>query len=177
MAEQPAEAKDKDAAKNAAPDEASAGKKGKGKLFVILGVVFILLLGGGAGAFFMLRKPADPNAPDAKKDAAKKEATGIVNFEPFVVNLADEGKRRFLRINVRLIVENEEEAEHITKSEVIHTRLRADILDLLTQQTSDHITTADGKAALKKEISERAHHILHETEVADVLFSDLVVQY
>jgi flagellar FliL protein len=177
MAEQPAEAKDKDAAKDAAQGEPSAKKKGKGKLFVILGVVFILLLGGGAGALFILRKPADPNTPDAKKTAAKKDATGIVTFEPFVVNLADEGKRRFLRINVRLIVDNEEEAEHITKSEVTHTRLRADILDLLTQQTSDHITTADGKAALKKEISERAHHILHETEVADVLFSDLVVQY
>jgi flagellar FliL protein len=165
--------------KDAKEGEAPARKAGGGKLFIILGVVIVLLGGGGAGAFFMLRTAADDAATegaDAHKEE-EKEAHGIVNFEPFVVNLADAGGRRFLRINVRLVVPEEEEAKHIEENKVIQTRLRAAILELLAEQTSEHISTTEGKTALKKEISERAHHILKETEVADVLFSDFVIQY
>jgi flagellar FliL protein len=158
------------------PSEAPR-KKSRAKLFVILAVVLVLLGGGGAGAFFMLRKPPATEAAAAPADAAKPEANGIVTFEPFIVNLADPGKRRFLRINVRLLVGEAEEAEHIQKSEVLQMRLRADILELLTEQTSESVTTAEGKAELKKTIAERAHHILEKTEIADVLFSDFVVQY
>jgi flagellar basal body-associated protein FliL len=35
----------------------------------------------------------------------------------------------------------------------------------------------EGKAALKKTIAEQADAILRPTEVADVLFSDFVIQY
>jgi flagellar basal body-associated protein FliL len=37
--------------------------------------------------------------------------------------------------------------------------------------------SADGKAALKKEIAERAAKVVEPIEVVDVLFSDFVVQY
>ena len=87
------------------------------------------------------------------------------------------GSQRFLRISVRLIVPNEEEAKEIEESEVKVMRLRSSILELLTAQTSDHIVSADGKVALKKEIAERATHIVEPVEVSDVLFSDFVVQY
>lgn len=177
MSDKP-EAKDpKDAPKEGeAPAADAPPKKGRGKLFIILGVVIVLLGGGGAGAFFMFRQPADAAAGGETHDEAK-EANGIVNFEPFVVNLADPGGRRFLRINVRLVVPEEEEAKHIDENKVIQTRLRATILELLAEQTSEHISTTEGKTALKKAISERVHHILKDTEVADVLFSDFVIQY
>ena len=164
----------------AVSEGAEPKKKSRAKLFVVLAAVLVLLGGGGAGAFFMLRKPVTPEAAaaaEAEAKAKKPEANGIVTFEPFVVNLADPGKRRFLRINVRLLVGEAEDAEHIQKSEVLQTRLRADILELLTEQTSDSVTSVEGKAELKKKISERAHHILEKTEIADVLFSDFVVQY
>jgi flagellar basal body-associated protein FliL len=47
---------------------------------------------------------------------------------------------------------------------------------LLTQQTAAGLQTADGKAALKKTIAERATGIVKPAEVSDVLFSDFVVQ-
>ncbi len=172
------EAKDAKGGKEAAAD---APKKSNGKLFIILGVVVILLGGGGAGAYFVMRKPAaEPDKAGTAKAAVKHkkpEETGIVNFEPFVVNLADPGGRRFLRINVRLIVDDLEKAEQIQKSEVQLMRLRSDILEQLTQQTSDKLGTPDGKSELKKTIAEHAHKIVEPTEIADVLFSDFVVQY
>jgi flagellar FliL protein len=137
----------------------------------------VLLGGGGLAAYFTLRKPAEttPDAAEAKK--APEVGTGIVSFEPFVVNLADTGGQRFLRINVQLIVADEEQAKKIQESAVQLMRLRSAILERLTAQTSDQIVTPEGKAALKKEISEHVVPILKPIEVSDVLFSDFVVQY
>jgi flagellar FliL protein len=156
---------------------APPAKKKSGKLLTIAGAVLVLVGGGGAAAYWTLRKPA-ADAAEAKAEAEKKpESSGIVGFEPFVVNLADPGKQRFLRINVQLVVGEEEEAKHIEENAVERMRLRSAIIELLTEQTSDHIVTPEGKAELKKQIAERAHHIVEPTEVSDVLFSDFVVQY
>lgn len=159
----------------ATPQAAAPAKKSRGKLFVMLGVLLVVLLAGGGAAFWMMRTPAEAAEAVAKpKDLSK---AGMVTFEPFIVNLADPGAKRFLRINVRLIVADPEEAEHIQTSDVVLMQLRSDILDLLTEQTSDRIVSPDGKAALKKEIAERAHPTIAPAEVDDVLFSDFVVQY
>src|SRR5205814_5844595 len=78
-------------------------KSSKGKFVIILGIFVLLLGGGGAAAFFVLRKPAAPATGNAAPKKVTKAATGIVSFEPFVVNLADTGGQHFLRISVRLI--------------------------------------------------------------------------
>jgi len=156
--------------KDETADAKPAKKKGKAKLFIILALVLVVLGGGGIAAYFTLRTSTDPAAAEAKQEKREEAATGIISFEPFVVNLADPGSQRFLRISVRLIVPNEEEAKGIEESEVKVMRLRSSILELLTAQTSDHIVSADGKAALKKEIAERATHIVEPVEVSDVLF-------
>jgi flagellar FliL protein len=169
---------DKD--KEATPTDPAAApatkKSSKGKFILIVGVLVLLLGGGGTAAFFALRKPAAAATGDAPKKAAKAP-TGIVSFEPFVVNLADPAAQHFLRISVRLIVANEEEAKKIDDSQVQLMRLRSSIVDLLTSETSAHIVTQDGKDTLKKQIAERAAKIVEPIEVADVLFSDFVVQY
>lgn len=155
---------------------APAKKSSKGKFIVIVGLL-VLLGGGGAAAFFAFRKPAEAATGDAAPKKETRAPTGIVSFEPFVVNLADPGSPHFLRISVRLIVPNEEEAKKIDESQVQLMRLRSAIVDLLSSETSQHIVTQDGKTELKKQIAERAATIVDPIEVADVLFSDFVVQY
>src|SRR5262245_27086790 len=160
------------------PVAAPAKKKSsKGKFIIILGILVLLLGGGGAAAFYAFRKPAASATGEAAPKKEASQPTGIVSFEPFVVNLADPGAPHFLRISVRLIDANEEEAKKIEESQVQLMRLRSGIVDLLSSETSQHIVSADGKAALKKEIAERAAKIIEPIEVADVLFSDFVVQY
>jgi flagellar protein FliL len=161
----------------AADAAAAPPKTGRGKLFLILGVVVVLLAGGGGAAFWWLRAPAEAAEAEHAPKKLDLATAGIVNFEPFIVNLADPGAKRFLRINVRLLVPNAEEAAHIQESPVILMRLRSDILELLTAQTSEHIVSAEGKAELKKLIVEKAHDTVAPAEVVDVLFSDFVVQY
>ncbi len=56
-------------------------------------------------------------------------------------------------------------------------RARSAILELLSAQTSDQLTTAAGKARLKARIIERMEDVLEHKEVEDVLFSDFVIQF
>lgn len=160
---------------NAAPakDETPKKKKGLGMLFVALGLVLGLGGGGGAYWFYFMRTPAAPSKPAPPK-------TGIIAMEPFVVNLADEGGGRFLRVTLSLVVEGEKEnneGKESPEQAVVNARLRSAILERLAQQTADHLVTPEGKAELKKTIAEQAAHAAHELKVTDVLFSEFVVQF
>lgn len=147
-------------------------------------ILLVLLGGGGAGAYFVYFKPAGETETKGKGKKAKEpepepadEATGIVTLEPFVVNLADQGVSRFLRCNLSLLVENEEVAKEFSEKPVELARVRSAILELLSQQHADELVTPEGKDALKKAIVERAAQAVPEPQVADVLFSEFVVQF
>jgi flagellar protein FliL len=153
--------------------EGEAPKKGKSKL-LLLGVPLVLLLGGGGGAYWYFF--ANPATAEAAAEEEPKEPPGIVAFEPFVVNLADEGGSRFFRVSLSLLIAGEENAKHVEESKVMVTRVRSEILELLATQIAEHLITPEGKAELKKAIAERATHALEHAEVTDVLFTEFVVQ-
>lgn len=162
---------------NEAPAAAAApAKKSSGKL-IIIAVVAVVVLGGGGAGFWWWSRPAHAEGAAAeKKHEAAAEAGGIVPLEPFTVNLADGGSR-FLRTSLKLVVSDEKAAEKISKNEVLLTRMRSAILELLTQQKADALVTAEGKTELKKSICEHLSPMTGGTEVTDVLFSDFVVQF
>jgi flagellar FliL protein len=151
---------------------APAPKKRKTLLFV---VALVVLLGGAGGGFWFWRK-SSAGAPAHAAEPEKKEARGVLNLEPFLVNLADAEASRFLRTTVRLLIESESEAHHFEGDEVKKARLRSAILELLATQSARTLTTPEGKEALKKSIAERSAQVL-KLEIADVLFTDFVVQF
>ena len=143
-------------------------------MFAVIGLV--VGLGGGGGAYwYYSKKIAPPPAPT--KPAPIK--SGIVKMEPFVVNLADEGGGRFLRLTLAVAVEGEEKAKELGENDVVKAQIRSAILERLTQEHADHLVTPEGKAELKKVIVEQVEHAAHEEEakVTDVLFSEFVVQF
>jgi flagellar FliL protein len=160
-----------------ASEQAKPAKK-KGKLPLILGVVGVLALGGGGAAWWFMRPaPAAADEQEEETKEAHEEGGGVVSFEPFVVNLADEGGGRFLRATVQIVVADAELAKEISENAVKMVRLRSNLLELLAEQTSDALITAEGKNALKDAIAERAAEVLAPHEVSDVLFSDFLVQF
>jgi flagellar protein FliL len=159
-----------------APAAPAAPKKSRKGLLIILTAVVVLLLGGGGGAYwFFLRDPGTAEA--AEKEPEKPAPTGIIALEPFVVNLADPSGSRFLRVTVSLVVPDEAAAKEFEENEVEHMRVRSSILELLAQKQSSELMTPAGKDALKKSIKESVRHAAHELEVADVLFSEFIVQF
>ena len=152
--------------------ETTAKPQKQSKLVVVLLVLVVLLLaGGGGGAYWIFTHrgvaAAAPPPPDP----------GIVAFDPFVVNLSDPGGTRFLRVTLRLVVDDQKHAKEMEEDELGRMRVRSAILELLTQQTADHLVTPEGKTELKTAIAERAAHALHKTKVVDVLFTEFVVQF
>ncbi|HXT70729.1 MAG TPA: flagellar basal body-associated FliL family protein [Vicinamibacterales bacterium] len=147
-------------------------KKKSKRLFIVIAVV--VLLGGGAGAWWMLRGRAAEAAPERKPAAHER---GLVKFDPFVVNLTDGDGSRYLRVAVQIVVASEEEGKHISESEVLQMQARSAILEVLSQQSSTALLSAEGKAALRKTIAEKVAGAFDGREVIDVLFSEFVVQY
>ena len=161
-----------------APAEAPKAKRGRRGLVLIATAALVLLLGGGGAAYWMLAgsRGAEAN-PDAAPDAAPTASGAAVALDPFVVNLADPGGTRFLRVTLSLIVEDEAHALELGENELVKIRVRSAILELLSQQTADRLVTPDGKTELKKAIAEGAAAASEGLHVADVLFSEFIVQF
>jgi len=160
------------------PTEAAPApaKKARGKLLPILIAVFVLGGGGGGAYWYFVARPAAAGT-DAGAEPSKPEPTGVLKLDPFVVNLADPGGSRFLRVNLALVVATEEEAVEIAENAVVTSRIRSSLIELLAEQMSETLVTPDGKAALKVAIKEHVSHVVHEAEVEDVLFTEFVVQF
>jgi flagellar FliL protein len=124
----------------------------------------------------MLAGPKGESAAEAPVEEEKKPGAAVA-LEPFVVNLADPGGTRFLRVTISLIVEDEHHAAEMGENELVKMRVRSAILELLAMQTADVLVTPDGKAALKKAIAESASHAVEDLHIQDVLFSEFVVQF
>lgn len=158
---------------------ADAAKKGGGRnKLVMIGGVVLALAGGG---FYYYKTQATAHAEEEAAAPAAKQVSpkerGLVSFDPFVANLADEGGRRFVRVTVQLVVADAMQAAEMEEIPVLKMQARAIILELLGTQLADTLVTPEGKVALRQAIAERVAEALHEIEVVDVLFSDFVVQF
>ena len=157
--------------------EAPVKPKKKSKLVPILLTVVLVVIagGGGAGAYWYFNR----SSPTGEAKAPEPEAApapGMVELEPFVVNLADAGGQRFVRVSMKLLTYDEEQAAEVKEDAVVKAKLRSVLLDLLSTQNAETLVTPEGKTALKKAIAERAAHASHELKVTDVLFVEFIVQ-
>jgi len=152
-----------------------------GKMGLIIGIVvgLLVLAGGGAAAYWKL-KPAPPAGAEGSGTAAsevEKTATGVVAFDPFLVNLAGGTGQTYLRTTLNLLVENELEAKELGESAVAKARMRSTIIEVLSQQTGETLITPEGKEKLKTALLKQLKALKQKTEVHDVLFSEFVVQF
>jgi flagellar FliL protein len=151
---------------------------GKSKMPMIIGAVLVVALAGG-GYWFMARPKAAPK--DKEKEAEVAEESGdkaLLPFEPFVVNLAEEGGSHFLRTNVQLIIDAKKEQVVVMQEEKVETMpLRSAILELLSQQKASELVTPEGKEALKEAIKKRGAEVFKKHKIKEVLFSEFVVQF
>lgn len=177
-----------------AASSGDAPAKKRGKLPLIIGVV-VLLAGAGGGYVWWSRQQAvsaQASATEAHGESKGSHAASgeaghggkgapeggaLLPLESFTVNLADTEATRYLRTNVQLVIDAEEDVvKELEEEKLPVMRTRSAVLEILAQQTAAVINTPDGKAALKKAIAEKASTALHH-EVLDVLFSDFVIQF
>ncbi|MDO8834974.1 MAG: flagellar basal body-associated FliL family protein [Vicinamibacterales bacterium] len=176
----------KDQVEGSSPLPGARAPKGKKGLIIGILVALLAAAGGGGAAYWKFGMAAasaaeESHAPAAatksKASAHGPEDPGLLAFEPFLVNLADDGGQSYLRVTLSLLVASEAAAKALEAQPVTLTRLRSAILEALSTQTAAQVATAEGKTELKRVITERVAALDPEIEVHDVLFSDFVVQY
>jgi flagellar FliL protein len=154
---------------------AETPKKKKRSKLMLLAPVVLLLAGVPGGAYWWMHRHTGGGAPGA--EAPKPDHSGVLPLDPLTVNLADKESPRFLRITMSLVIEEGEEIEELKKNALKLARVRSELLELLTQQLSDHLVAPEGKNELKRAIAQRASKVLQPLKVTDVLLADFVVQF
>src|ERR1044072_1651516 len=176
---------------NKPPEPVPAAAAGISMKMVIIIVAGTLVLGmGGAFALFKLlagghggddrkeeeatAKAAGSGEAEAKASAAKHSAPGtIYDVDPFIVNLADTPEVRYLKLTVKLELENQEASTELASR---IPQLRDTILVLLTSKDAASIRTPQGKFQLRDEITQRVNSLLPKPGVRAAYFTDFVVQ-
>jgi flagellar FliL protein len=97
----------------------------------------------------------------------------MFSLDTFIVNLADEGGKRYLRITMDLELTQE---SLLKEMEQRLPQVRDGILMILPSKRFDDIRTVEGKAGLRNEIIAKLNGMLGHEGVANIYFTEFVVQ-
>ena len=152
---------------------------------MLIGVVMVLMLGLGGGLFMMWNKLSametrvQSTAEDAEQGdqdssvPVEKLLGPIFSLETFIVNLADEGGKRYLRMTIDLELDSEELEGEVKKR---LPQVRDSVLTILPTKRFDDISSAKGKTALRDQMLERINGLLTRGKVTNIYFKEFVVQ-
>jgi len=155
-------------------------------LLIIVGLVLVLVLVMGGGMFLIYTKlsPASPKEVVPEKEAevipekAKPEDIGaVVSMDTFIVNLADPGGNRYLRVTMDLELAGKTAGK--TAGDELAKRMpqiRDAILMILATKRYADISTPEGKTALREEILNAVNGLLVSSQIARIYFKEFVIQ-
>lgn len=161
------------------------------KLVIVIAVGAVVLgLGGAILVFKMMSHPSQEAAAPAptqesagpahggghEAPKATPAATGpgaIFDLEPFIVNLADTPETHYLKLTVKLEMENEAMKDDVTKRV---PQMRDAILILLSSKDTTTLRSTQGKFQLKEELTARVNAVLPKGGIRSAYFTDFVVQ-
>ena len=160
--------------------EQPAPKKSKLKLIIILLIVILLVGGGVFAAYVMFLKPSPQqmgqnNGGPVKPQAFETAEIGpLYPFETFIVNLADAGGSRYLKVTLQLELDG---TKNLTEElDNRKPQLRDAILTVLSSKRYEEINSAQGKLILKKEIIRRVNNLLPKGQIRQVYLTEFVAQ-
>ena len=155
-------------------------KKSRKWLAVILG--FIFLIGAGIGGVIFLAPGVIPNPLNfwvtnaegkKEKDTERRSQGYIYSMDPFIVNLADQGRPRYLKIKMSI------ESQEVKVNEEYEKRLpqlRDSILTVLSSKTYGEISDSEGKNKLREEIILKLNRLLRGFQVRTIYFTEFMIQ-
>ena len=150
-------------------------------LVLILGVLMVLMIGMGSGLFLMWNKLSaidlQADAEDVEEPVQEENIEHplgpIFTLDTFIVNLADQGGKRYLRVTMDLELTN---AELNTELEKRLPQVRDSILMILPSKRFDEISSVEGKIALRNQILESLNGFLTQGKITQIYFNEFVVQ-
>ena len=163
-------------------------------LGILNSVLFLVALGTLVYTKVLFKRPPITEQGERQKLTAQKakhtatSASGIVQFEPFTVNIkatskvslpaegsATQGqeKTHFARIAMALELRD---LGRKSKLDDFRPKVMDELLTLLGNKGYNEITTVQGRYVLRNDILEKVNSILKEPLVMNVFFNEFVVQ-
>ncbi len=156
---------------------------------IILVVVLqtILVAGVGAGGWFLGKgSAACPNGDAAVAGADGEDAVAagdqgdpiFTEFEPFLLNILDGDRRRFLQVQITAKSFKPEVTDAVDK---YGPRIRGEVLATFSRFTSEQLDTPEGRTAMATQGKDTLNKVLSEeagikAAIADVYITKLVIQ-
>lgn len=155
-------------------------------LSVLLSVA-VAVAGVVAVVFWLARSGRLPLGGIPKAQSAVQSVpvkTHLVALEPLLVNLSDEGGHSYLRVALTLRVQDPPSVKGAPKEEVakgkpvneFEAAERDVALGVMGRENGIALLAADGKERLKEELRVALAERLPEVKVADILFTEFLVQ-
>jgi flagellar FliL protein len=148
-------------------------------LMIIIISVVLLFMGAVGGGFFILwnkisQLPQDPATVEEIPVEEEENAIGpLYSLDTMIVNLADRGGKRYLRVTMALELSD---PEAMTTIESRLPQVRDAILMILPTKNYEDVSTTEGKIALRKEIMEKINSLMTKGQVTNLYFTEFVVQ-
>jgi len=152
------------------------------KLIIILSAIAFLIMLMMGGLFFMMwskisnidAKQAVEETPEQVEVAEEEpQVKPIFPLKSFIVNLAGENGKRYLKIKMDLEIAKEELNDDIRQR---IPQIRDGIMMILTSKRYEDIKDTEGKIALRQDIKKHVNSFFKEPCVSNVYFTDFVIQ-
>lgn len=152
-------------------DKKGKEKKGKGKLLIIVVIILLLVIIGGGGYFGY--KILNQNKANATEHSTAKEVPELTfGLEEFLVNLADEGSTRYIKVKVYIGYDTKKLTEEMTTKT---PAIRDTIIKILRSKKAQDFSDK-GTEAVKAEILEKINPLLTKGKATEIYFNDILVQ-
>ena len=148
-------------------------------IFLLVTVLLVLTIGLTVGFFMMWSKLSAINtqanvAATTEAEQGQTATPGpLFSLDTFIVNLADAGRSRYLRVTMDL--ELTESADTAKLNERL-SQIRDSVLMILPSKQFDDIASMEGKIALRDEIIATLNSLFTQNVVTNIFFTEFVVQ-
>ncbi|MCI5060255.1 MAG: flagellar basal body-associated FliL family protein [Alphaproteobacteria bacterium] len=169
-------------------DESEEEDEGGGldaKKLILFAVIPLLIIGAGAGAYFMgvfdkgdeTQQHAGADAHGGEKDKHGGDAhagTAFLEIPDMIVNLSSsDGQPRYLRLKVQLELKDEMEKASVEK---VMPRVVDQFQTYLRELRVRDLRGSAGIYRLQMELLSRVNAAAYPVEVQDVLFQEILIQ-
>ena len=155
-------------------------------LIILIGVMMVFMFGLGGGLFMMWNKLSvlsaqtaanaddESDQNDSGEEVSVEEMLGpIYALDTFIVNLANNGGNRYLRVTMDLELDNKNLESEVNKR---LPQVRDSILMILPTKRVEDISSVAGKTTLRDEILKKINSYLAQGKITNIYFKEFVIQ-
>jgi len=148
--------------------------------------MMVFMFGLGGGLFMMWNKLSvlsaqtaanaddESDENDSGEEVSVEEMLGpIYALDTFIVNLANNGGNRYLRVTMDLELDNKNLESEVNKR---LPQVRDSILMILPTKRVEDISSVAGKTTLRDEILEKINSYLAQGKITNIYFKEFVIQ-